>query len=423
MSAPKYSILIPTRNGAKYLPFAIKTVLGQSFEDFELIVSVNHSQDNTLELLDTLNDKRLNVIIPPSELSMTKHYEYILSKATGEWITILGDDDGLMPYFFREVEAITKENPGIEAIASRRAYYFWDNSNVSFGSAAKVSFSMSKRKSLKLSTLEMIATLLDIQTFFELPQLYTTGLIKRDLVQNIKNRSGNLFYHSMIPDAYSAAAILLGVNKYLRTEMPLSWVGTSPKSNGYAFANTKGLNEKVEQEETTTLKQREIVYDFLTLANRDHLTVNKRVSQKMLFSELANNLYLYESLVSCPFAKKIWKSKMVAYFTYAATLVTVLKKKRIDGSSGQEKLELFFHEFKQLDLHLAFLCLALIPVLVYKGVWKIVVLSELLYAKLLSIFTPGKYKKVKFKSSDADLFPDITAASEKALEAYESAFG
>ncbi|MGO9485931.1 MAG: glycosyltransferase family 2 protein [Rhodomicrobium sp.] len=48
---PKYSILIPTRNGLRYLPYAIESVLSQSSDEFELIVSDNHSSDGTAEYL------------------------------------------------------------------------------------------------------------------------------------------------------------------------------------------------------------------------------------------------------------------------------------------------------------------------------------------------------------------------------------
>ncbi len=40
---PKLLVLIPKRNGMKYLPYAIDSILSQEFRDFELIVSDNYS--------------------------------------------------------------------------------------------------------------------------------------------------------------------------------------------------------------------------------------------------------------------------------------------------------------------------------------------------------------------------------------------
>ena len=96
----KYSILIPTRNGIKYLPFCIKSILSQDYINFELIVSDNHSTDGTWQYLKSIHDNRVKIIKPVHSLSMTDHFEWLLSHAGGEWIILLGDDDGLQPYFF-----------------------------------------------------------------------------------------------------------------------------------------------------------------------------------------------------------------------------------------------------------------------------------------------------------------------------------
>ncbi len=43
---PFFSVVLPTLNRAEYLPFAIESVLNQTFEDLELIVSNNSSTDH-----------------------------------------------------------------------------------------------------------------------------------------------------------------------------------------------------------------------------------------------------------------------------------------------------------------------------------------------------------------------------------------
>ena len=51
MKKPKYSILIPTYNKAEYLQYSIKSVLNSDYQDFELIVSNDFSDDYYLETL------------------------------------------------------------------------------------------------------------------------------------------------------------------------------------------------------------------------------------------------------------------------------------------------------------------------------------------------------------------------------------
>ena len=44
---PRFSIVMPTRNRAALLPWAIRSALEQRFDDFEVVVSDNASSDRT----------------------------------------------------------------------------------------------------------------------------------------------------------------------------------------------------------------------------------------------------------------------------------------------------------------------------------------------------------------------------------------
>ena len=47
----KFSVLLPTRNGGKYLQASIESVLNQQYQDMELIVFDNANTDNTAEIV------------------------------------------------------------------------------------------------------------------------------------------------------------------------------------------------------------------------------------------------------------------------------------------------------------------------------------------------------------------------------------
>ena len=56
----KFSVLLPTRNGGKYLESSIESVLSQDYQDMELIVFDNANTDNTAEVVNSFsNDKEL----------------------------------------------------------------------------------------------------------------------------------------------------------------------------------------------------------------------------------------------------------------------------------------------------------------------------------------------------------------------------
>ena len=55
LTLPKYSIIIPTRNGSKYITDVINSVLLQDFDDYELLVSDNFSSDQTASILSKID--------------------------------------------------------------------------------------------------------------------------------------------------------------------------------------------------------------------------------------------------------------------------------------------------------------------------------------------------------------------------------
>jgi glycosyltransferase involved in cell wall biosynthesis len=190
--------------------YAIQSVLDQKYYDYELVVSVNHSRDETLHEIISLQDDHIKLLIPPSELSMSKHYEFILAHASGEWVTILGDDDALMPYFFLEADKLIENNPGPKLVSSQRAYYFWEGCQELYGDTV-VDFKGFEGGNIKLSKVAMILSLLGLESYMSLPQLYTTGLFHKSLIQKIKDISDGNFYHSITPDAYSC---VVGLSNY-----------------------------------------------------------------------------------------------------------------------------------------------------------------------------------------------------------------
>lgn len=59
---PKVSVVIPARNAAKTLKDAVKSVCNQDFNDLEIIIAVNGSSDDTLEIASNIKDDRIHVI-------------------------------------------------------------------------------------------------------------------------------------------------------------------------------------------------------------------------------------------------------------------------------------------------------------------------------------------------------------------------
>jgi glycosyltransferase involved in cell wall biosynthesis len=96
--APKVSIVIPAYNREKYVGIAIKSVLDQTYRDFELIIVDDGSTDGTLEMAQNfaLHDSRIRVLTAPHQGAV---YALIagFNAASGEYIGQLDSDDLLEP--------------------------------------------------------------------------------------------------------------------------------------------------------------------------------------------------------------------------------------------------------------------------------------------------------------------------------------
>jgi len=96
---PRVSIVIPTRNRAHFLKVAIESALGQTWRDLEILVSDNYcGKEDTRDVYLAFKDPRLRYVRTAGLLAMPDSWEFALSHATGEYVTILSDDSSLLFY-------------------------------------------------------------------------------------------------------------------------------------------------------------------------------------------------------------------------------------------------------------------------------------------------------------------------------------
>lgn len=89
------SIILPTYNGSKWIEKAIRSVLFQSYIEWELIVIDDGSQDNTAQIVASLTQKdiRIRYIKNKENLGIQKTLNCGLKEAKGEYIARIDDDD------------------------------------------------------------------------------------------------------------------------------------------------------------------------------------------------------------------------------------------------------------------------------------------------------------------------------------------
>lgn len=97
MADPIVTVCIPTYNRASLLRESIGSVLSQTFHDFKLIVVDNASEDETETVVRSFDDGRISYVRNARNIGLRGNWDRCLSLATGRYITILPDDDLMMP--------------------------------------------------------------------------------------------------------------------------------------------------------------------------------------------------------------------------------------------------------------------------------------------------------------------------------------
>jgi glycosyltransferase involved in cell wall biosynthesis len=279
MPRPIVSVLIPTRNRGAYLSYAIRSAINIPDEDVEIIVSENYSHDNSLEVANSFNDKRLTVLRPDKPLPMHANWEFLLSKSTGEWIYFLGDDDAMMPHAASYLRYITKKYPACEALVTPRAYYFWKSANADLRQfVVKAEFSDQERW---IDSKKFLDDLLDAKVYYLYgPQNYSGGFQRRSLVKRVLNAQNGVYFKSVTPDAYGALMGCVHTYRYLQTGFPVAWVGTSDSKHA---TNTDGAQSK------------DRTKDFFGLHDEDDLVIHRALGELKAYSF---PLVFYEAYLS-----------------------------------------------------------------------------------------------------------------------------
>jgi len=236
MSAPRFSLVIPTRERATTLACALQTCLTQEFEDFEIVVCDNCSSPATKEVVDRFADPRLRYVRAPKALAMSVNWELAVSHARGEYLLVLGDDDGLLPHALRELDRLIRLL-GAQVIRWSAVFYTWPTIAVA-GEANYLRVPLG-REVRRLEARSVIASVIRFETpYVMLPMLYNAA-IHRSLVDELRRRAGRVF-GNRYPDVYSGFALGYTAGTYWSVELPMSVAGSSGGSYGVAAVFFRG---------------------------------------------------------------------------------------------------------------------------------------------------------------------------------------
>lgn len=90
---PKITVVMPVYNGEKYIREAIDSILNQTFSNFELLIIDDGSTDNSVKIIKTYKDKRINLIHNFKNMGLVFTRNRGLLESKTEYIALLDCDD------------------------------------------------------------------------------------------------------------------------------------------------------------------------------------------------------------------------------------------------------------------------------------------------------------------------------------------
>lgn len=243
---PKFSIIIPTRKRSDTLRFALQTAVAQDFDDVEILVHESGDDPLTAGVVAEIGDMRTRHVKTVEPVAMSENWERAVAAAEGEYLTIIGDDDAILPSACSEAALILGRYP-VELVTWRPAAYFWPESAVTPLRNRLQSYLVRASG----YTLQEPRALLELAYRFR-DHHYTMPMmlhsfVGRQVVDRVRSRLGRYFY-SAAPDIASAVADAFFGQSCILSHRPLSISGLSHHSTGSRMHFNRDLRLREEAE-------------------------------------------------------------------------------------------------------------------------------------------------------------------------------
>lgn len=230
----KFSVLLPTLDRLEYLRYAIETVRRQDYADWEIIVSDNASDEDIAGHVEALGDARVRYVRTDRRVPVTENWNYALQHSVGDYIVMLGDDDGLLPGYFSSLVKALHEHPDPDYVYVG-AYFF------AYRGATEADPDGFLRQDHNRHFRGAEAHWLDERIARKIAKGYLDfrmpvasnmqfSLISRRMVDRLAG--GGPFFRSPFPDFYATPLLFLRAQRILICPTPMVVIGITRKSYG-----------------------------------------------------------------------------------------------------------------------------------------------------------------------------------------------
>jgi glycosyltransferase involved in cell wall biosynthesis len=117
IASPRVSVAVPSYQHERYIRQAIESVLSQSIEDLECVVVDDGSRDGSVEILRSIRDPRLRVIVQEHQGAHVA-IDRAIREGRAPIVAILNSDDLFHPERLAEALAVLEREPGLRLVAT-----------------------------------------------------------------------------------------------------------------------------------------------------------------------------------------------------------------------------------------------------------------------------------------------------------------
>ena len=231
----KYTMLVPTHQRGALLKDTLRGLLLQEHENYQIVVSNNFSQDETREVLSQhTGDPRIKIIHTDQKLSMPVHWEFAMDYVDGEYIVILGDDDGVRPALLSILDVVIADT-GANIIKFKTGLYYHND----WVDDKKNTFEFDDRCSNRYFDVDkraVIAEFCDFTNYAHFPNLLQT-CFSMELFRRAKRKCGTVFVGA--PDWSCPFLLLMDPSaRLVYIDSTLGYGGRSQMSNAAYYESS-----------------------------------------------------------------------------------------------------------------------------------------------------------------------------------------
>lgn len=231
-SRPLLTVIVPTRERADTLAYTLRSILDNKSTKFNVVVSDNLSQDDTKEVVERIGDPRVRYYNTGRRLSMSDNWEFAMQYCDGEFITIIGDDDGILPGAIDRLEPFLQSGRA-KVYTWPVPFYRWPMDGLP-ASATRVS-GVQPPRARNIRKMARFAMRMGTWRHNQLPSLYHSA-VHRSIVEGIRAQTGKVF-QTTNPDIFNAFSVAAFTETALNVGFTVTVAGHSKKSNGGAMSH------------------------------------------------------------------------------------------------------------------------------------------------------------------------------------------